>query len=154
MLSIDWSKFLISGSTCPFLNPNFLKLSSKLTSGFSSTAFLKIFNVSNILFNFGLSFFVISLFISVAFLPANLFRYFSKVLRVPLKVAPKVLPKPKAIKYSLMVGNSFSSINSLIVISVPDKVPPKIADCLIPFQPFNVEPKGIACTIAAAKASP
>ena len=159
LLSIDSSKFFISGSTWPSTILILLVSISSLSTfaflvGLSSTAFLNLLRTEKILSNFFLSFFVISLFISSAFLSANLLRYFSNWFIVPLKVAPKVPPKPIAVKYSCTLGNFFSSISFLIVSSVPAKVPPKRPDCLIPFQPLAVEPKGIACTTAAAKASP
>ena len=159
LLSIDSSKFLISGSTwSSTIFILLVSISSPSTFAFfvglSSTAFLNLFKTAKILSSFFLSFFVIKLLISFALLSANLFIYFSSWFIAPLKVIPKAPPNPIDCKYSCTLGNLFSSIKVLIVSSVPAKVPPKIPDCRKPAQPFNVEPKGIACTTEAAKASP
>ena len=89
--------------------------------------------------------------ISLIVFPLYLVTILSKPSTAPLKLPPKVVPRPSDNQYSS--GATSSPSISLKKVSLILKLPPKAALLLIPFQPFAVTPNGIICIRPAAMAS-
>ena len=103
---------------------------------------------------FSFSVLVITLLISSALLPANFLVKVSRPSKPPFIVAAKLLPRPTDNKNSSVVGSFFSSIKVRAVVSAPAKVPPKVADLPIPFNPLASVAKGMVWTAPEVKSSP